>query len=154
MSKWDIPPATKNVEITNNQEEVPVLVEGAIEKEQPEHIHTKEEAFVLFEKILGEAKFEDIRILEDEQGLYLWEIRIPQEDGGSTEYSYIRKGDYKERGLAGGSSPDTQINVVYFDAEGDYIHGTSVTKFLQGAWKDTPADAAWLALIESLKKGE
>src|SRR5476651_2234435 len=46
-----------------------------------EHIPNSEEVKSLFEKILGEVKYETRRKLEDEQGLYLWEIKIPQEDG-------------------------------------------------------------------------
>jgi len=91
----------------------------------------------IFEKLVGEAKFEEIRKLEDEQGLYLWDIKISQEDG-SMEYSYIRKGNYKERGLAGGSAPETAIHITYFDNGGIPISGHSVYKLIDGGWKETP----------------
>ena len=80
----------------------------------------------MFEKILGETKYETARKLEDEQGLYLWEIKIPQEDGGSIEYEYVRKSDYKTRGLAGGSASETAIHVTYFDEDGIPVSGQSV----------------------------
>lgn len=103
-------------------------------KENPEHIPTSEEVLSLFEKLIGETKYEEIRKLEDENGLYLWDIKIVQEDG-SVEYSYIRKGDYRSRSLPGGSAPETAIHAVYFDREGDYVHGTPVYKFIDGKWK-------------------
>lgn len=59
-----------------------------IEKEKPEHIPTPEEVRSLFEKLVGEADYEEIQKLEDEHGLYLWDIKITQVDG-SIEYSYV-----------------------------------------------------------------
>lgn len=109
-----------------------------IENEKnPEHIPTQEEVLAIFEKFVGEAKYEEIRKLEDEQGLYLWEIKIAQEDG-SIEYSYIRKGNYKERGLAGGSASETAIHITYFDNDEIPISGHSVCKLIDGKWKETP----------------
>lgn len=102
-----------------------------------EHIPTQEEVLSLFEKLIGEAEYEEIRKLEDEQGLYLWEIKIAQEDG-SIEYSYIRKGNYKERGLAGGSAAETAIHITYFDNDGIPISGHSVYKLINDKWKETP----------------
>jgi hypothetical protein len=112
------------------------VIENAEKK--PEHIPTSEEVLSLFEKLVGENKFEDVRKLEDEQGLYLWEIKIVQEDGSSTEYSYIRKGDYKARGLAGGSASETAIHVTFFDPEGMPISGHSVMKLINDKWIETP----------------
>lgn len=111
--------------------------DSEIEKENHEHIPTAEEVLALFEKLVGEAKFIERRKLEDEQGLYLWEIEIAQEDGGTTEYSYIRKGNYRERGLAGGSALETAIHIAYFD-DGMPISGHSVCKLTEGKWIDTP----------------
>lgn len=103
----------------------------------PEHIPNLEEVCSLFEKILGELKFETRRKLEDEQGLYLWEIKITQEDGGSVEYSYIRKGDYKARGLAGGSASETAVHVTYFNEDEIPISGQSVLKLIDDKWIET-----------------
>lgn len=108
-----------------------------IEKEKSEHIPTSEEVQSLFEKIAGEAKYEDVRKLEDEKGLYLWEVKIAQEDG-SVEYSYIRKGDYKSRGLAGGSALETAIHITYFDNDEMPISGHSVLKLISDKWVETP----------------
>jgi len=131
MSVWEAP---------NNISKKPehASEESKIEKENPERILTAEEVLALLEKLAGEAKFSERRKLENEQGLYLWEIEIAQEDGGTTEYSYIRKGNYKERGLAGGSALETAIHITYFDNEGMPISGHSVSKLMDGKWIDTP----------------
>jgi len=131
MSVWETPSNISKK--SENESEEP-----KVEKESPERIPTPEEVLALFEKLVGEAKFGERRRLEDEQGLYLWEIEITQEDGGTTEYSYIRKGNYKERGLAGGSASETAIHVTYFDNEGVPISGHSVSKLIDGKWIDTP----------------
>ena len=107
------------------------------EKEKPEYIPTSEEVFSLFEELVGKSEYEAVRKLEDERGLYLWEIKISQEDG-SIEYSYIRKGNYRERGLAGGSALETAIHITYFDNAGIPTGGHSVLKLIDGEWKDTP----------------
>jgi hypothetical protein len=99
-----------------------------------ERIPTSVEVLLLFERLAGENKYEDVRRREDEQGLYLWEIKIVQEDGSSTEYSYIRKGDYKARGLTGGSASETAIHATFFDPDGMPISGTSVAKLIDGKW--------------------
>ena len=108
-----------------------------IEEEKPEHIPTSEEVLSLFKELVGENEYEVVRKLEDERGLYLWEIKVAQEDG-SIEYSYIRKGNYKERGLAGGSALETAIHITYFDNDGVPISGHSVYKLIDDNWKDTP----------------
>ena len=112
-----------------------IILEKAERK--PEIIPTSEDVILLFEKLAGEAEYDGVRKLEDDQGLYLWEIKIAQEDG-SIEYSYIRKGNYKERGLAGGSAADTAIHITYFDNDGIPISGHSVYKLIDGKWRDTP----------------
>ncbi|KKP68473.1 MAG: hypothetical protein UR66_C0005G0020 [Candidatus Moranbacteria bacterium GW2011_GWE1_35_17] len=131
MSEWEVPKDISKK--TEHESENP-----KIEKENLEHIPIAKEVLALFEKLAGENKFVERRKLEDEQGLYLWEIEIAQEDGGITEYSYIRKGNYKERGLSGGSASKTAIHVTYFDNEGMPISGHSVCKLIEGKWIDTP----------------
>lgn len=106
-------------------------------EKKPEHIPASEEVLSLFKELVGENEYEAVRKLEDERGLYLWEIKISQEDG-SIEYSYIRKGNYKERGLAGGSALETAIHITYFDNDGIPTGGHSVLKLIDGKWKGTP----------------
>ncbi len=104
-----------------------------------EHIPTLEEVRTVFEQLIGEASFEVRRKLDDEQGLYLWEIKLPEKKGnGSIEYSYIRKGNYKEKGLPGGSVAETAIHITFFDVDGLPISGYSVAKLAGDKWEITP----------------
>lgn len=118
----------------------PETPDGGVKKiienseKKSEHIPTSREVFLLFEKLVGGNKYKEVRRREDEQGLYLWEIKIVQKDGSSIEYSYIRKGDYKSRGLAGGSASETAIHVTFFDSDGMPIGGHSVMKLIDGKW--------------------
>lgn len=97
----------------------------------PEHAPTAEEVRSLFEQLLGEgAAFEEVRMREDGGGLYLWDIKITGDDGGEMEYSYMRKGRYKE-----GQALRTAIHVTFFDADGRPTGGHSAAHFENGAWK-------------------
>lgn len=105
-----------------------------------EHIPTPEEVLALFKELAGGEDFETKRKLEDEEGLFLWDIALPDKDGsgGSIEYLYIRKGDHSKRGLTGGMLPETMINKVFVNADGLPIHGYSVAKLSGDNWKITP----------------
>ncbi len=107
------------------------VIKNAGEK-VPEPIPTPEEVRLIFEQLFGNKECKDLRKLEDEKGLYLWEVRIPGE-GGDTEYSYMRKGEHKE-----GQALDTVINIVFLDGEGQPVGGHSVAKFIDGKWNLTP----------------
>ena len=98
----------------------------------PESVPTQEEVLSIFVKLFENKEFKDLRKLEDEKGLYLWEIKIPAE-GGDTEYSYMRKGEYKE-----GQALDSVVNVVFLDREGIPVGGHSVAKLIDGKWILTP----------------
>ncbi|MDP3953429.1 MAG: hypothetical protein Q8P99_01220 [bacterium] len=93
-----------------------------------EPVFTPEEVQELFEQ-LGVREFEDVRRLEDERGLYLWDIAIPGEDGGTEEYSYMRGGRYPE-----GQASITAIHKVFYDKDGTPIGGQSVAKYIEGEW--------------------
>lgn len=99
-------------------------------EEGPESIPTLEEVQEVFER-LGVGKYEDVRRLEDEQGLYLWDIRVFEEDA---EYSYMRKGQYD----LGGQASTTAIHVIFFDEEGTPVGEHSVAKLINGHWELTP----------------
>ena len=86
----------------------------------------------VFEQLVGGEGYEDIRKLEDEQGLYLWDIKVPGEDG-DTEYSYMRAGQYPE-----GQASTTAVHVTFFDEEGIPVGGHSVAKYIDGKWELTP----------------
>ena len=101
-------------------------------EEGPESILTTEEVRAVFELLIGENGYEDVRKREDEHGLYLWDIKIPGEDG-DTEYSYMRKGQYSE-----GQASTTAVHVTLFNKDGVPTGGHSVAKFIEGKWKLTP----------------
>lgn len=106
-----------------------------IEKENSDiYIHTAEEVRLLFEEIIGETKYEEVRKLYDEKGLYLWEIKVAEENG-SVGYEYIRKGNYREKRLAGGAPLETSVHITWFDNDGLPISGTSVANFFNGKWE-------------------
>lgn len=122
-----------NFEFPGN-EPVESIKKAEAEKENLEKIHTAEEVLEIFKELVGEAGFEEGRKLEDEQGLYLWEIKVAEENGESVEFEYVRKGNYKERGLPGGSAPETAIHKTNFDSEGIPYTGGPVRKFRDGKW--------------------
>lgn len=95
----------------------------------PEHVPTTEEVRSIFERLMEGAEFKQVRMREDEDGLYLWDIKVAEEDG-YTEYSYMRKGRYPE-----GQVSRTTIHCTFFDADGMPMGGHSVAHFENGAWK-------------------
>lgn len=109
-----------------------------------EHIPTPEEVKSMFEQFIGEKKYKEkgkeykeVRKLGDQQGLYLWDITIPidslrGEAGGGgmyAEYSYMRKGKYKE-----GSATKTAIHVTFFDHDDMPKGGHCVANFINNKW--------------------
>lgn len=97
-----------------------------------EPVPTPEEVHSIFERLFRKKEYKELRKLEDEKGIYLWEVRI-SEEGGDTEYSYMRKGQYKE-----GQALDTVVNIVFLDGEGQPVGGHSVAKCIDGEWNLTP----------------
>ena len=108
-------------------------IPNSFEEEEEEHesIPTPEEIHSVFEQLAGESEYEEVRKLEDEQGLYLWDITVFGEDG-DLEYSYMREGQYTE-----GQASLTAIHVTFFDSEGTPVGGHSVAKYINGKWKLT-----------------
>ncbi len=98
----------------------------------PEAVPTPEEVKSVFEQLLEGREYKEARRLEDEKGLYLWDIVVSEEEG-STEYSYMRKGRYGE-----GQASATAIHVAFFDKEGMPAGGHSVARFIEGKWELTP----------------
>ncbi len=94
-------------------------------EEGPEHIPTPEEVPAVFKELVGETEFEETRKLEDEQGLYLWDIKIFTEDG-YTEYSY-RRGRREADELRGvliyGEFQGIRIDVAFLIQKGFQLAG-------------------------------
>lgn len=102
------------------------LVES-LEKKS-EHIPTPEEVYSVFRELIGK-EYTEIRKLEDEQGLYLYEVKIPGDlPGEEIGYEYMRKGRYGE-----GSSLSTEIHKVDYK-NGNAVGGTSAARYVDGKW--------------------
>ncbi|MFH2104634.1 MAG: hypothetical protein ABII72_00150 [Parcubacteria group bacterium] len=109
------------------QEQADTSMEAATEVS--ESIPTPEEVQSVFEQLVGGEEFTDRRKLEDEQGLYLWEIIVSREDG-DVEYSYARKGRHgKEQASA------TAIGAYFFNKGGIPISGTTAARYEEGKWR-------------------
>jgi hypothetical protein len=105
-------------------EEQPV---ESLEK-KPEHIPTPEEVCSVFRELIGK-EYIVVRKFEDEQGLYLHEVKIPgNSEGEEIGYEYMRKGHYKE-----GESSATEIHIVYYE-NGKAVGGTSAARYIDGKW--------------------
>ena len=96
-----------------------------------ESIPTEEEILSVFEDLVEGKEFVEVRKKEDENGIYLWEIKLTEiaEDGGTTEYSYGRAGQYPEN-----KSLETAIHVAFFDEEGYPVGGHSVATYIGAKW--------------------
>lgn len=81
---------------------------------------------------LDSEKYTVRRELRDERGLYVLELELAGEKPGETiEYSYQRKGSWRESG-----SLTTRIDVTYFQ-DGDPISGERIATFNEatGEWE-------------------
>jgi hypothetical protein len=99
-----------------------------------ERIFTKEEIATVFESLLGDVEYKELRVLEDEDGMYLYEIEIPDTDpkntGGKIEYSYTRKGQFGRI-----QASETGIHSVFYDENEIPFGGDHVAGFRDGEWK-------------------
>jgi len=99
----------------------------------PERILTKEE---VVEKIKTFAEnYEIRRELSDENGLYLFEVTLPDpETGGVMEYMYLRKGENPSKNR----TSETTIYKNKFDLDGMPVGGDNVASYDEatGSWKD------------------
>lgn len=98
-------------------------------EEASESIPTHEEVIAVVEELLEGLAYKEVRMLEDEQGVYLLDCRVEGEDG-YTEYLYLREGRYPDHEEAS----ETAIHATYFDVEDNPVGGTSVAKYRKGEW--------------------
>jgi len=105
----------------------------------PERIPTEIEIKEHFDRLLEGREYIDRRKLEDEQGIYLWEVTTIltpeecatiEESEGTKEYTYTRKGPH-----AAGNPIQTTINFSYYDAAGMPVGGGSAAQLINGTWK-------------------
>lgn len=80
-----------------------------------------------FDEIIG-GNYEIVKSLEDENGLYIIEVRTTDEAGDTVQYNYIRMGSYPE-----GSSTETVIDIVFFIGDMP-VGGHPIKKYKEGVW--------------------
>ena len=97
----------------------------------PQHfetVPTAENISAVFETVVGSKEYAETRRLEDERGVYLWEIRVETEDG-YTGYEYNRAGpNPKGKGL------QTAVYATFYDKDGMPISGGTVARLVDNKW--------------------
>lgn len=97
-------------------------------KESLEHIPTLEEVRSIFRR-LTEKRFKEVRKINDEKGLYLFDITVPGKlKGEVTEYSY-RRGQTDKH-----ANPIDSIQVTFYEYDRP-VSGTTVAEIVDGEWK-------------------
>lgn len=92
-----------------------------------EKILNEREVLNVFDEII-EGEYEIFRSLEDENGLYILEVRAMDAGGDIVQYNYVRKNSNPKN-----FSTETVIDVVFF--MGDVpCGGHPVKKFKEGVW--------------------
>lgn len=86
-----------------------------------------------FQQYLNGKEYTTRKKLEDENGIYMWEIEIKNDDGTTTEYTYSKKGKWVNQ-----SRQKTAIHITNFDETGFPLGGKSLALFICGEWKATP----------------
>lgn len=114
--------------------EAPSSGKEIVEKEK---IPNEESIRNVFELLRGEHSYNERRKLNDDRGVYLWEVEF-QIEGGTAEFSYMRAGRYE----VGGASSDTKIYICYFDEDGmPEARGNQVAEYQDGQWKITDSES-------------
>lgn len=113
-------------------EKFPKLERSSNQEKNPESNPSSEEVAALFEKLLEGGEFEEVRKLEDEHGLYLWDI-IVRDENGDTEYSYMRKGRHPK-----GEASITAVHMTLLDKDDIPVGGHAVAKYINNEWKLIP----------------
>jgi hypothetical protein len=87
-----------------------------------ETIPSREHILSTFKELTQGADFKDIKEpLEDEQGIYRWDIVVTNPDNTTIEYSYTR-------------SSNTTVNVLFLDEDGIPRGGHDAASYVEGNW--------------------
>ena len=87
-----------------------------------EKILNEREVLNVLEEIVG-SDYEIFRSLENEEGLYILEVRTRDENGEFVQYNYRRNDN----------AGDTVIDVIFFDGEMP-VGGHLIKKYKEGVW--------------------
>ncbi|MEI9966864.1 MAG: hypothetical protein WDN67_04545 [Candidatus Moraniibacteriota bacterium] len=104
--------------------------------EKEPHFPSLEEIKSEIERLTGNENPEPLRSLEDEKGIYLYEVVTFDEQGDGSVYSYRRSGNYAET-----KTSVTVIEVAHFigkPEEGMFVGGNTLSNYDEevGEWVD------------------
>jgi hypothetical protein len=109
---------------------------------------TAEEILNEFENFTG-GEYTELRKLEDEEGVYYWEVFVMVEGRGFIIYSYTRDGvdidDNPARSV---------IDKVFFDLNDVPFHGFPVSKYGEGIWVAVNDDRMGFVHPDIIEGGE
>ncbi len=111
--------------------------------ETPERFPSKEEIRSVFETIINGRQYTELpgREKSDEQGVYLYEIEVPFENGEKVECNYQRANyNYKELQGHPGGNYSASIHLYQYDADGMPVGGKRAANYLNGVWKFYPEE--------------
>lgn len=97
------------------------------EREKMEHLPSYEEVTSIIKEKIGEREFEEIKRVEDEEGLEELVLSV-ESDGGKDEYYYSR--------ASGGKHISPVIHVVFYDGDMP-VGGHNIADFIDGKWLKT-----------------
>ena len=102
-------------------------VEGHAEK-----IPSEREVAGRFEKILAGREFSELQKVEDEDGLYVWDVQTTDDDGDRVDICYKRAGT-----SATGVIEISAIHQALYTSDGIPCGAGTQFEYIDGRWKET-----------------
>lgn len=108
----------------------------AEQHEIPERFPSKEEIRSVFETIIKGRQYKELRVLNDEHGVSLYEIEVPLENGEKVECNY-QKARYNYKGLENQPNAiySASIHLLQYDVNGMPVSGKNAANYINGIWK-------------------
>ena len=97
-----------------------------------ERIPSEREVAVRFEKILDGREFSELQKVEDEGGLYVWDIQTIDDDGDRVDICYKRAGE-----SATGVIEISTIQQALYTSDGIPCGAGTQFAYIDGRWKET-----------------
>lgn len=94
-----------------------------------EKVPSIEEIRIVLNEAIGSREFKEVKMLEDECGVFLMEVQV---DGpaGIVEYGYMRKGRYGQN-----QTSTTSVHAVFYDNNGIPSGGCKFAELVDGTWQ-------------------